>query len=600
MKRLMCLGFCLLFLLTVLPLAVSAEPPAVSATYAEGVLYLTWETADYTLINVNDSAGASYTPRTVAVDSAEVELPLTAGEHSLYACFTAADGTEERSAFIVTVEEPATPTFQVESVNWDEDTMSLEVLWSAGEGTVVKSVHIGDMTLAAENADGRIVLLIGDLPYGQHTLAYTVAFDGVEQFIEDNTHTITYIGGELETTITLSEQEGWAVVQITDSYERPVAGVTVHLEAGSTEMMLTTDEDGAVVFPALLSDVTYVFTDSLTVGDTVYLGSSVLLATSDSTTTTTETTEEQEVVATTASTRSTTRRRKTTTEPTTTTTTTVGLATHAGAGTTGAEEHFVTINVLTDEGILQLTTLDAADFEEGARLLLEGELYKELAANNKDTAVMLALLTSDKTYSVAQAKSLLDAEQVSYEKDSISTLTMDLGIIYWDIQAQTGFMETDLPQDGHYVIRLPRPANMEGCNNFYVVDMSGDVPGESIKANVDPDYIQFTLNGLGPVALVACEADMEHVRMYIHPVVYIFYVIGGLLLLLAAVMIYFFFIRKEPREEADPELAEDEEMLSASAEEDVPQESDDTDFEPEEGISLGDFLNKRSQDRDDF
>jgi len=228
--------------------------------------------------------------------------------------------------------------------------------------------------------------------------------------------------------------------------------------------------------------------------------------------------------------------------------------------------------------------------DAGARLLLEPAVFQQLDTTADGRAMMLSILNSDYAINTNQAKTILNSRLKSYDGASIRTVTVELGLIYWDAKTQTGTLVDTLPE-GSYVVRLPLPKTMEGCNRVYVVDMADGEPGDYIEANADNEFVQFNLSGLGPVALVACQGEEAVSTKYVHPVVYVFFTVGGLLLLLACVMIYFFFIRKGESvegaydEEGAEEVTTDEEITS--------DKTEDASTDPEEDISLGDFLRRR-------
>ena len=215
--------------------------------------------------------------------------------------------------------------------------------------------------------------------------------------------------------------------------------------------------------------------------------------------------------------------------------------------------------------MLKALSLTGEKLDTDARLLVSPSLYKALAAKGK-TVPMLSLLSGSRTFSAAQAKDLISQELSDYNAQSVRVLTMDLGIQFWNQKAGKGTPLADLPE-GEYIIRLPRPADMADCNRFYVVSLAGETVGEPIEAIVEPEYIQFTLSDLGPVALFACESDMSSAGLYIHPVAFVFLGIGIALLLLAAVMIYFFFIRRDPAAAAAGDMD-----VSADENADIPAE----------------------------
>ena len=600
MKRFVCICACLLLVAAALPLTAYAEAPAVTAVYQEGVLQLTWADTEASLSRITDANGTSYTPRVSETGSAEVELTLEPGEYSFSASFTTVEG-EVVSTFTVTVPETTTPppTFTVTGLQWDETTLTVTVNWAVVEGMTVRVIRAGGVEAMADDTDGEFTATLFGLPYGQHTVEYVVDYNGEELTFTDAYHVLTYVGGRVETSLTVEEQDGTVWVYVMDTYQRPIEGVTVHLEAGSTGFNAVTDENGCASFPVSLADTTRIYSDELDLGDTQYVGSEYAGLTPPTTPeTTTPTTEE--VVSTTTKRSTTTRRKRTTATTLATTTTTVGYATHAGAGTTGVEDAYVSLNVLSDEKILESMQLSASALDNGARLLVEPTVYEQLVAESEDTAIMLSVLNTDRTITTNQAKAILSENLKGYDTSSIRTVTMDLGLIYWDLKTQTGMVQNDLPE-GSYVVRLPLPKIMEECNRVYVVDMSGDEPGEHIEANADTEFVQFTLNGLGPVALVACQGEDDGAVKYVHPVVYVFFAVGGLLLLLTGVMIYFFFIRKGNTPLLEEENVAEDAAL-ADAEVTDPSENEENGegvfVDPEEDISLGDFLRRRPHDTD--
>lgn len=571
MKRLLSLAAVMLLLLTLIPVSVSAQT-AVTATYADGRLSISWNAPEEVLKEISDSSGRRHTPQSSASGSAEFSLSLSPGTHH----FTAFFESSTYANFSVTV-EAVEPGFRVESLSWDNAAKMLTVHWRADTAVSLQMLTIGGTDYPVYISENPLTVTLDALPSGEHTVQYTFEALGETHTFSDSEHRFFCTGETVSTSITVSEEDGGTVVTVTDDLGRPVAGVTVRVTLGSTDWLpQTTDDNGQVRLSASLSEVTRVQTDDLERDGTVYLGT-VYQRTAPTTTTSHTAPSSQDVIGSTASTRRTTTKPRTS-QATAATTAVSGLSTHAGPKTTGAEQDLIALNIVTDEGILKLFSLTGEKLDSDARLLVDRSLYKALADSGK-TVPMLSMLTDAHTFSAAQAKELIRQELSEFDAQSVRTLTMDLGILFWDDKTEKGTPLSALPT-GEYIIRLPRPADMADCNHFYVVSLEGETVGEPIEAVVEPEYIQFTLSELGSIALFACESDRSSAGLYIHPIAYVFFAVGGILLLLAAVMIYFFFIRRDP--------------AAAAVSADNAPAAEESDMSSPENISLERFLHDPS------
>lgn len=579
MKRLICLIICLLLLLTLVPV--------------------------YTFAETSDGSASSATEDSQPESSEESE------EESEEASDPA---SEEMSDSESSEPEP----FVVHEWDWDKETGTLRVTWSAGADTLVEAVLIGTVQYPVNNSDGQFAVTLSELDFGRHTVSYILSCSGFPQKVEDSdpTHVIM-LSGIRDTKIELLDNNKRATVRVLDSKFLPVAGVKVHLEAGSTAMTLTTDADGCATFPLLYSDVTHVYTEDLQT-DYILYKSAVYPEPPPTTSTDTGMSTTVDPSLTTGMGEDTTTSTETTSTTTVTTearpvinsthtssnsaTSTVDSAqsqhaTHVGAGTTSTQNNMIVINILTDEGVLESLQLEITDMDESACLMIDPATYAALFNENPNAAILLSILSSNRSYSAEQAKTWLEQELDEFEKDSIQSVTVDLGIIRWDMQAQTGTPATNLPKSS-YVIRIPRPQNMESCNHFYIVDMSGDQPGAHTEAIVEAEYIQFTLqNSIGPVAIVACESETGSAKMYTHPLVYVFFALGILLILLAFALLYLFFFRERvlawlnKRNDVTPDVSDDTDVLGEKSEDEEVQNANTT---PEDAVSLDDILRKYS------
>lgn len=582
MKRLLSFAAAVLLLLTLLPVAVSAQT-TVTAAYADGKLSLSWSDPAEVLKEISDSSGRRHTPHSSAPGSADFLLPLTVGTHH----FTAFFESSTYANFSVTV-EAVEPGFRVDSLSWDNAAKELTVHWQADVEVTLHAITVGGTEYPVYNSENPLTVTLGTLSPGEHTVQYTFEALGETHTFSDSAHSFFCTGGTVSTSLAVSAENGEVVITVHDAFGRPVSGVTVRVTLGSTDWLpQTTDENGQVHLAASLAEVTRVRTDDFETDDTVYTGA-VYEPAAQSTTSSRTTSPNQEVIATTASTRRSTTKPRTS-ETTEATTAVSGLSTHVGPMTTGAEQDLIALNLLTDENMLKALSLTGEKLDTDTRLLVSPSLYKALAAKGK-TVPMLSLLSGSRTFSAAQAKTLISQELSDYNAQSVRVLTMDLGIQFWDQKAGKGTPLTDLPE-GDYIIRLPRPADMADCNRFYVVSLAGETVGEPIEAVVEPEYIQFTLSDLGPVALFACESDMSSAGLYIHPIAFVFLTIGIVLLLLAAVMIYFFFIRRDPAAAAAGDID-----VSADENTDIPAEDSGADDEYDQAdtdddrVSLDIFL----------
>ena len=336
-------------------------------------------------------------------------------------------------------------------------------------------------------------------------------------------------------------------------------------------LTMTYDENGRAVFEGEYKDVKQVYSEDLQTEIALYKGQTVQV---EHTTT---------VPSTSATTPATSRPPKTTkpatgtsrpeTQPTTTQTY------YVGAGTTGAEENMVMLNAILDEGAMAAFGLAGSEFDTGARLLISREVYNRLAEQGNGLPVMMSVFSHSRTLENKDMFAVLNQQPEPYDS---------------------------------YVVRLPRPKNTEEHNRFYVLDMSGDTVGDYVEAVAEPEYVQVTLPNLNAVALVACEATVSQSNWRVHPLVYVFFILGGLLLLVAATMIYFFFLYRPQTADGPAKQVvydftdeiEDEAADTADFNDEIPfdnmPEMDDLgddipEEDIEESISLGDLFNRRDE-----
>ena len=225
---------------------------------------------------------------------------------------------------------------------------------------------------------------------------------------------------------------------------------------------------------------------------------------------------------------------------------------------------------------------------------------------------MMSVFSDDRVLENNAMYGVLDQQSEKYDKSTAYSYVIELGVVFWDAENQTAVRAINLPYDS-YVVRLPRPKNTEEHNRFYILDMSGDTVGDYVEAVAEPEYVQVTLTNMNAVALVACEAQVSETSWRVHPLVYVFFILGGLLLLVAAAMIYLFFLYRPAAAKAssaDPmgDFASEEELAEYGAGEMTDELDEDTfaemepeiselgddipDEEIEESISLGDLFNR--------
>ncbi len=624
MKRL-CLTFLtLLLLLTAFPFASVAEEIVISSAVDEvsGELVIGWDPLSipegYALSGVRDADLNFYTPTASADDTASFAVPFTGdGDYSFDAIFSMELGESLYIPFTLTITtatepteptEPQEPTVPIEIVDivWDDAYQHLSITWVPRKDLMIDSIEVNGQKVFLLDSSGSIrKVTLKDLPYGRFFVTYNCT-DGEDTFsYTDEEHSFVVYGGEISTKLYVSSDENGApLVQVYDAKSTPISGVMVHLITKTGEQVLATDESGKVVFDGEYKDVKRVYSEDLQTEFALFKGQTV---------------EVEQTTATTAppTTKAPTSKPPKTTKPAPSTSASATQPTttqtyYAGAGTTGVEENMVVLNAILGEGVMETFGLTGSEFDTGARLLVSREIYDSLMTRGNGLPIMLSIFLDNRVLENADILNVLSQQQEKYDSSTILSYVIELGLVFWDAENQTAIPIKDLPYDS-YVVRLPRPQKAEEHNRFYVLDMSGDAVGEYVEAIAEPEYVQVTLTNVNAIALVACEVPFAQSSWHVHPLVYVFIILGSLLLLLGAAMIYLFFIYRPkatagPVEQANVDLdseAEDNAIVDVADEMVLDDETSFEDMletdelgddipedEIEESISLGDLFNR--------
>jgi|GEM_PF-3982558 len=614
MKRLCLTILALLLLLSSLPLITAAEEVMITASVDDVTdeIVISWDPLSipegYALSGVRDASLNFYTLTASAEGTATFVFSCAEdGEYAFEAVFVTETFDSLYVPFALTVTTVTKPTAPIEILDilWDDTYHHLTITWVPQEELTINSIQVNGETVFIFDKSGSVRNIeIPDLPYGRFFVTYNCTGEDGDFTYTDETHSFIVYGGDIVTKLYVSPDENGApLVQVYDDKTTPLSGVTVHLITDAGEQVLMTDENGRAVFEGEYKDVKQVYSEDLQTEIALYKGQTVQV---EHTTT---------VPSTSATTPATSRPPKTTkpatgtsrpeTQPTTTQTY------YVGAGTTGAEENMVMLNAILDEGAMAAFGLAGSEFDTGARLLISREVYNRLAEQGNGLPVMMSVFSHSRTLENKDMFAVLNQQPEPYDKSTAYSYVIELGIVFWDAENQTAVKAMNLPYDS-YVVRLPRPKNTEEHNRFYVLDMSGDTVGDYVEAVAEPEYVQVTLTNMNAVALVACEATVSQSNWRVHPLVYVFFILGGLLLLVAAAMIYFFFLYRPQTadgpakqvvydftDEIEDEAADTADFSDEIPFDNMPEMDDLGDDIPEEdieeSISLGDLFNRRDK-----
>lgn len=313
----------------------------------------------------------------------------------------------------------------------------------------------------------------------------------------------------VKTRLIVANMNGKIAARITDEEGRPIEGVPVSLQLGTTSMpAVVTDANGYAQYPyAFPTDDTYVYCSS---EKTTLNGITYAAAAASSGKPIGTTTAVNDRTTTTNTTKVTGSTTKTTQKKTTKTTKSEPLTFFTGAGTTGIEETLITLNFCFDSGILTSFGADEKDFADTARLLLSQENYAAMVGD-MNGVLMLSATTSTTEVTDEQITASLANDPVLSRIDLNKTKRLIMNLSPKLVNAATGKMTDfwNIPE-GTYVIQLPIPKEMRNAQSITVSAVTADGVSEPIVAYVSKDgFLRFqTSSPAGTVLLLGFESGM--------------------------------------------------------------------------------------------
>ncbi len=357
-------------------------------------------------------------------------------------------------------------------------------------------------------------------------------------------------GQRYRTSMIILERDGKIAVRITDENKKPVEGIMVGLQLGTTLMPgenVYTDADGYAVFVYdLPTDSTYVYCYSRAteIDGVIYEATAASVGRHPAGSTTTAIDEDN--TATTVRRGSTAARvtKKKTTKKSTATT--KPLIQYTAPGTTGLEDAFVSLDFCFDSGILDSFGIEQQDFADKARLLLEQQNYNTIMTDFNGILMMSAAtskyeVTDEQLTAALQGNAMLSRIKPS----NISRLVMDMSMKYRD--AQYGdLVPIWNAVEGSYVFQLPVPDSMRSAQTIGVSAVTTDGISEPVMATVSQDGIlRFeTSSPVGTIVLLGFKSGMLATLTNHGVGVSLIFLGGGLICIGVAVFLFFKFVRQ--------------------------------------------------------
>ncbi len=373
-------------------------------------------------------------------------------------------------------------------------------------------------------------------------------------------------GGRLRTAMIILERDGKLAVRVTDTNGRPVEGILVGLQLGTTRMPGEyTDESGYATFRyALPKDGTYVYcySEVTEIDGVIYEGASASVgrqATAETTMTgskeDTATTYRQGSTAAKTSKKNTTKKGATTTKP---------LTRYTAPGTTGMEDSFVVLDLSFDSGILDSFGIDQQGFADKARLLLDQETYATIIGDINGI-LMLSAATSQSEVTDEQLAAALQNDKMLSRINTahVSRIVMDLSMQYRDTVSGE-FIPTWNTAEGSYVIQLPVPDAMRSAQTVAVSAVTADGISEPVIASVSKDGIlRFeTSSPVGTIVLLGFKTGVLGALTSHATRTALIFLIIGILCIGGAVFLYVRFVHqpKKSKKKANDPVADPQDI----------------------------------------